>query len=108
MIPNGEKMDWNGHHLVFDIPCRGCFFADKDSCPDCDEGLWVEEKPSPWHTGTPTEDIQDNDWYTGWYTFAYKCHGEVRYITIKEPSLWYFTNCDTLAWQKIEPYKEKA
>ena len=58
MIPNGKEMDWHGHKLVFESEndqCRGCFFADKDECPECDEGLWVEENPSPWHTGTPTE-----------------------------------------------------
>lgn len=58
-------------------------------------------KNTNWHTGTPTEEIKENDWYT----FAYKCHGEIRYITIKEPSFWYFTNCDTLAWQKVEPFE---
>lgn len=104
MIPNGTTMEWHGYKLVFESekdPCRGCFFEDKAGCPDCDAGIWVEED-SPWHTGTPTEEIKENDWYT----FVYKCYGEIRYITIKEPSFWYFTNCDTLAWQKIEPYKE--
>ena len=46
MIPNGKEMTWKGHHLVFESepnPCRGCFFADKDECPDCDEGAWVED-----------------------------------------------------------------
>ena len=45
MIPNGKKMNWKGHKLVFyseKDPCAGCFFADKDECPDCDEGYWVE------------------------------------------------------------------
>ena len=59
MIPNGEEMNWNGHHLVFESendPCRGCFFADKDECPECDEGLWVEKNSSPWHTGLPTKE----------------------------------------------------
>ena len=56
---------------------------------------------SPWHTGTPTDEIKENDWYT----FAYKLNGEIRYITVKEPSFWYFTNCDTLAWQKVEPFE---
>lgn len=46
MIPNGKEMTWKGHHLVFESepnPCRGCFFADKDECPDCDDGAWVED-----------------------------------------------------------------
>ena len=46
MIPNGKEMTWNGHQLVFESkldPCRGCFFADKDEWPDCDEGAWVED-----------------------------------------------------------------
>lgn len=94
MIPNGEKMNWNGHHLVFDIPCRGCFFADKDECPECDEGLWVEDNPSPWHTGTPTEE--------GWYVCKMK--GTDLYET------QYFTGVNwneeiIEAWQKIEPYE---
>ena len=58
MIPNGKQMDWNGHNLTFESEhdqCTGCFFANKNECPDCDEGIWVEENPSPWHTGTPTE-----------------------------------------------------
>ena len=62
MIANDTKMEWCGHRLYFlseTSPCEGCFFSDKDSCPDCDEGIWVEEKPSLWHTGTPTEE--------GWY-----------------------------------------
>ena len=49
MIPNGKEMTWKGHHLVFEAepnPCRGCFFADKDECPDCDEGAWVEDAES--------------------------------------------------------------
>ena len=57
MIPNGKEINWNGHKLRFEsesYPCRGCFFEDKDECPECDEGLWVED--SHWHTGTPTEE----------------------------------------------------
>lgn len=53
MIPNGKKMDWNGHNLTFESTtyhCRGCFFENKNECPDCDEGIWVEES-SFWHTG---------------------------------------------------------
>ena len=66
MIPNGKTMDWHGHKLVFESennPCRGCFFEDKGECPECDEGLWVEE-PNPWHKGEPTEE--------GWFLIAYK------------------------------------
>ena len=58
MIPNGEKMNWHGHNLVFESEndqCRGCFFTDKNECPDCDEGAWIEDNPSPWHTGLPTQ-----------------------------------------------------
>lgn len=118
MIPNGKEIDWNGHHLVFESEpdqCRGCFFADKDSCPDCDEGAWVEKNPSPWHTGTPTED--------GWYLVAYECvydcknKGKIEYFTLNiitdedgykdyrgraSDDVW-----KAVAWQKIEQYKEK-
>ena len=61
MIPNGKQIIIDGHNLTFESEpsdCRGCFFENRDSCPDCDEGIWVEEG-SPWHTGTPTEE--------GWY-----------------------------------------
>ena len=56
IIKDGTKMDWNGHQLTFtsDTCCKGCFFADKEKCPKCDDGIWVEES-SLWHTGTPTE-----------------------------------------------------
>ena len=59
MIPNGTTMNWHGHNLVFESEndqCRGCFFADKNECPDCDEGAWVEDNPSPWRKGVPTEE----------------------------------------------------
>lgn len=53
------------------------------------------KSPSPWHTGTPTEE--------GWY-LLYGIDGEYHVCEIRE-----FTNFDKLflAWQKIEPYKEK-
>lgn len=47
MIPNGKEMTWNGHYLVFEsttYQCRGCFFENMGSCPDCDEGIWVEDE----------------------------------------------------------------
>ena len=58
MIPNGKKIDWHGHNLSFESEpsgCRGCLFANKNECPDCDEGIWVEEG-YPWHIGIPTEE----------------------------------------------------
>ena len=58
MIPNGKEIIIDGHKVVFEsttYQCRGCFFENRDDCPDCDEGIWVEENPNPWHTGTPTE-----------------------------------------------------
>lgn len=99
MIPNGKEMNWNGHHLVFEsenYQCRGCFFADKDECPECDEGLWVEEDHSPWHTGTPTEE--------GWYLCAY---GDNFYCAnYWQGGTWKNQWAGTLlAYQKIEPYK---
>lgn len=52
MIYNGTTMDWDGHHLVFkSVGCKGCFFAGKDECPDCVDGIWVENssaEPSVW------------------------------------------------------------
>ena len=112
MIPNGKEMEWKGHHLVFESEedwCRGCFFADKDSCPDCDEGAWVEQKHSLWHTGTPTED--------GLYVIAYRnCYGnteDISYATaiVRGSVFFYFQECrfgrQVMAWQKIEPFEEK-
>ena len=101
MIPNGKQMNWNGHHLVFESEqdnCRGCFFADKDACPDCDEGLWIEKNPSPWHTETPTEE--------GWYLIKYKeaPNDPIQYAV--EPfkdGKWLHFSIERLAWQKIEP-----
>ena len=101
MIPNGKEMNWNGHHLVFESEpdrCRGCFFADKDSCPDCDEGAWVED--SPWCTGIPTEE--------GWYLIKYKWNGEIRYIAADVLVKTFVEDSRTIGWQKIdEGDKEK-
>ena len=72
MIPNGKTMNWHGHHLTFESEddwCRGCFFADKNECPDCDDGAWVEDNPNPWHTGTPTEEGE----YVVWMRFPADC-----------------------------------
>ena len=124
MIPNGKEMDWNGHHLVFEsenYQCRGCFFADKDECPDCDQGVWVEKNPYPWHTGTPTE--------TGEYLVCRVPEAGYlfRYnqlcvfsdlMGILEHKIFYigevgknsFENItdSVIAWQKIEPYVEAS
>ena len=59
----GKRMEYEGHHLRYQSDCEGCFFDGKESCPDCDMGIWIEENPSPWHTGTPTEE--------GWYLLHY-------------------------------------
>lgn len=115
MIPNGKQMDWNGHKLTFESEhdrCSGCFFENKNECPDCDEGIWIEEG-SPWHTGKPIED--------GWYLVAYECvydcknKGKIEYHTLNiithedgfrdyrgyaSDDVW-----KAVAWQKIEPYE---
>jgi len=70
---------------------------------------------NPWHTGTPTEE--------GWYLVAYECvhgcknKGKLEYYTmhIFEDELGYKdirgrASDDVwkaIAWQRIEPYKEK-
>ena len=107
MIPNGKEMNWEGHRLRFESEhdiCRGCFFCEKDSCPDCDEGAWIED--SPWCTGTPTEE--------GWYliAFTYEFEEGVRYTTdYFKDGKWAFPMVRDIsklrAWQKIEPYKEE-
>lgn len=53
-----------------------------------------------WHTGTPTEE--------GWYLIAFLGANErIEYAA----SVWCYNewdaHCRILAWQKIEPYKEK-
>ena len=116
MIPDGTTMNWHGHKLVFESEndqCRGCFFADKNECPDCDEGAWVEDNPNPWHTGTPTEE--------GWYLLY--IHGvfddKDRYIYEADyygkdyygSMVWAYKDeewrdWEVVAYQKIVPYKE--
>ena len=93
MIPNGQEIIFDGHKVVFEsttYQCRGCFFENRDSCPDCDEGIWVEEG-SPWHTEPPTE--------KGWYVC--KMRGTDLYETE------YFTGANwneeiIEKWQKVE------
>lgn len=102
MIPNGKEMNWNGHHLVFEsttYQCRGCFFEDKDECPDCDEGLWVEENPSPWHIGKPTEQ--------GWYFCLVDTGSETRFMANEWKDIvgyqWvYGFRGEIIAWRKAE------
>ena len=107
-------MTLKGHRVVFEsepAPCRGCFFADKDSCPDCDEGIWVEESPYSWHTGTPTEE----GWYlvvVKWKDYANKTNRRYKYFEFKNNNWIYnqeFGTVDIIAYwgQKIDPYKEK-
>lgn len=108
MIPNGKEMNWNGHHLVFESEvdvCEGCFFADKDECPDCDEGVWVEKNPSPWHTEKPTEEgyyvlIFPNELGFPDYCVGY-WNGEKFLIR----DAWEGDEVKLIAWAKIEPYK---
>ena len=104
VIPNGKEMNWNGHRLVFESEsskCRGCFFGDKNECPDCDEGVWVEE--NPWCTGTPTEE--------GWYLLAFVEDGRRIYDANRlKKGIWeYCLIGDIVEWQKIqdEPREEK-
>lgn len=128
MIPNGKEMNWNGHHLVFESEpskCVGCFFDDKNECPECDEGVWVED--SPWHTGTPTKETnEDNEYcyaimfyYDGWYLsdYLFKAnHKEGCFETSprgdEKPIKFKFSEDNppfhtAIRWQKITPYEEK-
>ena len=50
---------------------------------------------SPWHTGTPTE-------IKGWYLLKYKWYGEIRYTTMQDPAITFFTDIRTICWQKIK------
>lgn len=100
MIPNGKEMNWKGHKLRFESEpdrCRGCFFIDKDQCPDCDEGAWVED--SPWCTGIPTEE--------GLY-WVFAPQGKRKYTSDCFVDGNFIENgLHVVAWQKIEPHKEK-
>lgn len=113
MIPNGEEIIIDGHNLTFESEpsdCRGCFFENRDSCPDCDGGMWVEEG-YPWHTGTPTEE--------GWYLVAYQHKDKITYRAVRfflekgldmefldsEGGIYYPDIWKAIAWQKIEPYR---
>lgn len=62
-------------------------------------------RPTPWHTGTPTE--------TGWYVICFREDGTDDYCV----AVWdgkrfiirdaWDVNIVPTAWQKIDPYKEK-
>lgn len=97
MIPNGKEMNWKGHKLRFESEpssCCGCFFADKNECPDCDDGAWVED--SPWYTGTPTEE--------GWYVCKMNGDPMPEYDTDYFNGFswrYYCAEC-IVRWQKIE------
>lgn len=52
-------------------------------------------RPSPWHTGTPTE-------IKGWYLLKYKWYDEIRYITMQDPAITFFVDSRTIGWKKIE------
>lgn len=107
MITNGKEMNWKGHRLVFESEpskCFGCFFDDKDECPECDEGIWVED--SPWHTGTPTEE--------GWYLVALDLLPKVKVNIYRYETDYYnkrhkFNLFDStvVAWQKINPLRKE-
>lgn len=70
-------------------------------------------RTSPWHTGTPTEE--------GWYLVAYQHKDKMTYRAVRffleegldmeflesEGGIYYPDIWKAVAWQKIEPYKEK-
>lgn len=69
--------------------------------PDLNKFDSIEIPESPWHTGTPTEE--------GWYTIAFiGANKRIEYAS----AVWCYNewdaHCRILAWQKIEPYKEKT
>ena len=107
MIPNGKEIIIDGHKVVFEsttYQCRGCFFENRDSCPDCDEGIWVEEG-SPWHTGTPTE----AGLYVIAFRFGNKIEHEIREMFYNpDYGMTFGIKRDIVAWQKIEQYKEES
>ena len=77
--------------------------ANTGRCDTEDEAItkW-NNRPSPWHTGEPTEE--------GWYLFSYKYLDTIRYGTdCFLDGKWVFNPAldeKMLAWQKIEPFKE--
>lgn len=80
---------------VASLPDNGCYWYRwfKDL---------IQKTENPWHTGTPTED--------GWYLQCIKSKNKISYDTdYYENGDWKYPCVlrEILAWQKIEPYKEK-
>ena len=66
--------------------------------------ILIELDDSPWHTGIPTEE--------GWYLVTSGGNNSAAYDIGKWDGesfcyMEYLDSADVVAWQKIEPYKEK-
>ena len=89
---------------VYSIWCSKCGLHTKDYSRKEEAIKAWHNRPSPWHTGTPTED--------GWYliqtriTFAV-AHMDKTGIRYDENGYWLeIYPTDIVAWQKIEPYRD--
>ena len=87
------------------IRCRNCnSVSDFYKTIEESENAW-NKRPSPWHTGTPTEE--------GWYLLAVRHEEGIdyyanRWIKIIDYQWMYAMYGEVVAWQKIEPYKEAS
>lgn len=107
--------------MTQDDKLRDCL---KEECRECSQWLdYCKDKKTspPWHTGTPTEsgeylvciryDFGKEGYTTANYVEPYNPH--TGWYNLKPPSeidaeKWCKEHgIEVLAWQKIEPYKEK-
>ena len=98
-----EEADASADEISYFVSCDLCA-SRTDNYATKEQAIkkW-NNRPSPWHTGTPTEE--------GDYLLILKApKGQPHYFTnnIKKDGRWrYVFRGEVIAWQKIEPYKEK-
>ena len=87
----------------YSIYCGKCYCSTEKVCTYGEAvNLW-NNRPSNWHTGTPTEE--------GWYLVTSGGNNSASYDIGKWDGesfcyMEYLNSADVVAWQKIEPYKE--
>lgn len=91
---------------VYSVVCDECesitYFGD---VLDKEGTVWAwNKRPSPWHTGTPTEE--------GWYLLHLKKDSKPYCVAYMDGRHWlgiddfFILVDDVIEWHKIEPYKE--
>jgi len=99
-----EEADASADEITYFVSCGLCASrTDNYAIKKRAIEAW-NNRPNPWHTGTPTEE----GWYLVWMG---KINGNIN----ERPAVMLFENGDWasrlvantyVAWQKIEPYKE--